>query len=310
MNILLAADGSGYAREAARRLGVWLRPDAPVGVDVVTVRPPGDGGLAPGGPPEWTASPTARPKPLPGLWGREVPTVGRIVPGDPATTLLREATAYDLVVAGTKGRGASPFFELGSVARALLQHAPTSVLLVRRRRPGTPSPLRAGGTKGPRIVVAADGSEPPPPGAGRVMVPFLRRETALHVVTVREPRNGPPPRTAPGSWWNDRVSHAVEENSDGPRPSFEVLRGRPAPRLERYLTEVGADLLVLGTHGTAEPEDRKRLGSTAAELAWSAPCSVLIVRTPREGERPVAGAGRKAERRKRRRPAPRRRAAP
>lgn len=63
--------------------------------------------------------------------GRRVETEVRA--GDPANELLAAASAAgaDLIVMGTRGRGTMARLLLGSVARKILLHAPSSVLVVR-----------------------------------------------------------------------------------------------------------------------------------------------------------------------------------
>jgi nucleotide-binding universal stress UspA family protein len=67
--------------------------------------------------------------------GRPVRT--EVVPGDPATELLRLARErpFDLVVLGSHGRKGFSRLVLGSVAERVVRHAPCTVLVVRRREP-------------------------------------------------------------------------------------------------------------------------------------------------------------------------------
>jgi len=64
---------------------------------------------------------------------------GVVLDGDPADVIVSEAAARgaDLIVVGTHGRGAIDRLVLGSVARAVLLHAHTSVLVVRPPAPPT-----------------------------------------------------------------------------------------------------------------------------------------------------------------------------
>jgi nucleotide-binding universal stress UspA family protein len=76
-------------------------------------------------------------------WTREAeavlgrPVRAEVVPGDPATELLRLARerAFDLVVLGSHGRKGLSRLVLGSVAERVVRHAPCTVLVVRRREP-------------------------------------------------------------------------------------------------------------------------------------------------------------------------------
>ena len=57
--------------------------------------------------------------------------------GDPAKTIVDEATQWDadLIVVGSHGRSTLERLLVGSVARSVVDHAPCSVEVVRRRQP-------------------------------------------------------------------------------------------------------------------------------------------------------------------------------
>lgn len=78
-----------------------------------------------------------------GAWVRDFPKDGveveaRVVEGNAAERIVDEAKAVDasLVVVGSHGKTAVHEFFVGSVARAVATHAPSSVLVVRARAPG------------------------------------------------------------------------------------------------------------------------------------------------------------------------------
>jgi nucleotide-binding universal stress UspA family protein len=62
-----------------------------------------------------------------------------------------------------------------------------------------------------------------------------------------------------------------------------LRRGRPSREIFDYVREVGADLVIIGSHSKRGPLD-VGLGSTASALAHDLPATVLMVR-PRAGER-------------------------
>ena len=78
--------------------------------------------------------------------------------------------------------------------------------------------------------------------------------------------------------------HEFIERTGWSRPVFPVVRhGHVATGIVDYAAEVGADLLVVGTHGRTGV-DRLLLGSTAEHVVNEAPCPVLSI--PREGDEP------------------------
>jgi nucleotide-binding universal stress UspA family protein len=59
-----------------------------------------------------------------------------------------------------------------------------------------------------------------------------------------------------------------------------LLHGDPATEIVRYGRDVGADLIVMGTHGRTGLE-RLLMGSVAEKVLRDAACSVLVVKLPR-----------------------------
>jgi nucleotide-binding universal stress UspA family protein len=68
----------------------------------------------------------------------------------------------------------------------------------------------------------------------------------------------------------------------------EIREGDPAETILAYAEEVGADLVVAGTHGRSGIE-RRLIGSVAERLVRHADCPVLTVRLP-DSDETVAGA--------------------
>lgn len=57
----------------------------------------------------------------------------------------------------------------------------------------------------------------------------------------------------------------------------EILLGRPEEAISRFARQIGADMIVVGTHGRTGLT-RILLGSTAEGLLRRAPCQVLVVK--------------------------------
>ncbi len=82
----------------------------------------------------------------------------------------------------------------------------------------------------------------------------------------------------------------LSETSDllsGKFPAVEIttdiLFGSPDSRIVETAEEIGAELIVLGSHGYSRWE-RLLLGSVSSSVVHHAHCSVLIVRTPEESD--------------------------
>ena len=61
----------------------------------------------------------------------------------------------------------------------------------------------------------------------------------------------------------------------------EVLFGSPDSRIVETAEEMHADMIIVGSHGYSRWE-RLLLGSTSDSVVHHAPCSVLVVRSPKE----------------------------
>ena len=67
----------------------------------------------------------------------------------------------------------------------------------------------------------------------------------------------------------------------GVRISAKVLAGGPYVEIVRLAHQIGAELIVIGAHGTSD-RPPFLLGSVAEKVVRDAPCSVLTVRAPRQ----------------------------
>jgi len=173
----------------------------------------------------------------------------------------------DLVSVGSHGTSRTAGVLIGSVATAMVQHAPCSVLIARRPPEGESFPRH--------ILHAGDGS-PDSVDAARVAARIAARHDAtllsLHVGDEAD-------RTA-----LSEESVALIE-AGGPEPVIRTESGSPHRRIPEVAEEVGASLIVIGSRGQT---GLKALGSVSERVAHSAACSVLIVRRPTH---PVEEAG-------------------
>jgi nucleotide-binding universal stress UspA family protein len=284
--VLVATDGSPSARAAAEAAIAfpWPRPST------------GHGIISRGLPPITEASPAVwdalldvtraeaqrtRSR-LRRRWPRAdvVVTAAPPVPGILAEARRLKARA---IVVGSRGLGAIGRLFLGSVGRAVVREARSSVLVVR------------GSARGPRrLLVGVDGSRHarravafvaalPPPRGGQV-----------RLLAVVEPIRLPSTGLLPAKMRAAVTSEAAEIEQDrlaaarrqlaaararlaraGWRVSDEVRTGRPLDEL--LAAANGADALVVGARGVGAME-RLLLGSVAEGAVSRAPVPVLVVR--------------------------------
>ncbi len=223
----------------------------------------------------------------------------RVRRGTP-TAVLPELAAeggYDLVVVGAKGRSDTPFLNIGSVAQAVLEHAPTSVLMTRVREPGRGWPRPDADPPEFHVLFTTDGSsysraataeffrlfDIPSIEATAIAVAELPDAAMLRRMSARRREEYVSLVEGAADDWLRQLTAQLEGYDI--RPKGRLLRGRPAKALVDAAGKYRVDLAVLGSRGTRGTWG-PRLGSTALGVARSSPCSVLIVRSP--GRRPGA----------------------
>lgn len=229
-----------------------------------------------------------------------------ICSGDPAQCLLElaEARALEppaLMVMGTHGRSGIGRAVIGSVADRLARSAPIPVTLV--REPGQRTgPLQC-------LLVPLDGS-----ALAEQALPValeLARESGatVHLVRVVEPywrslaaamgvatAYVPPSDSAEVE--QDMIDEARayldgiarQQRRVGARVAWEVRTGPAAPEILRAASTIGADLVIVSSHGRGGLQ-RLALGSVADVLVRTGPAPVMLV--PRAAQ----GTGELSERR-------------
>ena len=204
--------------------------------------------------------------------------------GVPYAEILRRAETWgaDLVVVGSHGRGGIARALLGSVAERVVRHAHGSVLVAR--------PVRTSGV----VLAATDLSEASLPVVEAAARAAERRNARLVVVTAVDwsyaalgsiagaPFGAtpvvPPPETQieVRSAMHETMKRELERV--GATGEAQVIEGSPASAVAEQAETLGAELVVVGTHGRTGFA-RLALGSVAERVVRAAPCSVLVVRS-------------------------------
>lgn len=208
-----------------------------------------------------------------------------VVRGDPAEEIVRAAEEADLIVMGTRARGAGGRRIYGSVADRVARHAPAPTLLVRAG--GRP----VGAAPPARLLVPLDCS-PAADRAAPVAAALARAlGIAVHAVVVGEPDDPPTKPTTGGvsRLTRDRAdAHlatlASTIGADGCALSSEVRQGDPADEI--LATIQPGDLVVMTTHGGGGAQ-RWAIGAVAERVLRHAPVAVMLVRTDKASHAPA-----------------------
>lgn len=208
-------------------------------------------------------------------------------PGEVVAQLAREHAA-ELIVVGTHGHTGISRFLLGSVATAILRHAPCDVLVTRGN--GGNAPFK-------KPLVAVDFS-PASKRALRHTAAICEAGARIEVVHAWE--------LPAGSWgasffgvdrfpWSqirDAVVQSAKKKGDklvadsasiGHPLHVALVQGAPTPVVTHAAEAGGHDLIALGTHGHGGFR-KLLLGSTAEGVIRHAPCSVLVVHGEHAGD--------------------------
>jgi nucleotide-binding universal stress UspA family protein len=207
------------------------------------------------------------------------------VDGPAAAALLGRAreAPVDLIVLTTRGRGGLGRLLLGSVADAVVRHAPCPVLLVRAGvRPLESQALYDRG----RILVALDGSaraERVLPHVRSLAVGLGSKVTLLQVHVASPAPLGVVTavgRVAQQAYLAEQAQRLRHVGIDA---EARLADGDPADEIVRQAERPRTSLVALTTRGRGGL-DRLVLGSVADAVIRRAPCAVLVVRSATEAD--------------------------
>ena len=210
--------------------------------------------------------------------------VPQVLRGTPARAIVdaARAMAADVIVMGSRGRGAVASMLPGSVSSDVIDLAASPVLIARARHID-------------RVVLAWDGSRCAATAVGLVRRWPIFRRTAIHVLSVAAPH--PPWSTGFPSVDSSQLATTYGESLERSRSVHEklaaelsaeltafgfnvtkqVVEGDPGAEIIDCARAWDADLIVMGTHGLTGAS-RLVLGSAARDVLRRAPCSILVTR--------------------------------
>jgi len=218
-----------------------------------------------------------------------VPVRIRVLAGDPVTELLRCAhqAPDSLIVMSTHGRSGLPRLVLGSVADKVVRGASVPVVVVRRG-----AAVREGHPR--RLLVPLDGSplaETTLPLAARLG----REGAAIALVRVVPPQlawavsRREAESMLPDPDLLDRLMEQARQDAQahlqeiardlragGLSVTWEVRTGRPSDEIVRTAETIGADLILMATHGAGGPR-RWAFGSVTDEVLHRSGVAVLVL---------------------------------
>jgi nucleotide-binding universal stress UspA family protein len=218
-----------------------------------------------------------------------------VAAGRPAEHLIRQARPADLLVVGSRGRGAVRSTLLGSVALHCVAHAACDVVVVHE----------GGGAPGGRIIVGLDDTAASRAALEHALLEAQRVGAVVDVVAVYQPF----------SYWVE--IYTTQEGPEAPSPGEVAARAHQIvedvlaqmPMAQRPQVVVTADqgiagdvliqrsqdarLLVVGSRGRNQIKGMV-LGSVALHCVVSAACPVMVVHPPDRDSRaaladPAAG---------------------
>jgi nucleotide-binding universal stress UspA family protein len=210
--------------------------------------------------------------------------------GSPAWELIKKAEEWqaDLLITGTRGRGAMDRLLLGSVSQKVLNEARCSVRIARPHTGIIDAP--------PRVLIAVDGSEHAEAAVRAASARVWPAGTEIRLIAADDPFKHPPAgythwlvgEPSPGDVaetrnWISKVIAAPTQTlrAAGLNVSQAVRWGDARCVILEEATAWSADTIFLGARGLGRFH-RLMLGSVSSAVAARASCTVEVVRVAKQ----------------------------
>lgn len=198
---------------------------------------------------------------------------------------------YDLIVVGTRPRSRASRMLFGSTSQKLIRFAPCAVWVV---KPETVREVR-------EVAVATDLSETGRPAL--IAAIDVARALGAKLYVVHAVETSELAYLMMAGIETEEIVAAKKRMLDGAEVTLqqqlaasdyrtlphgvkvEIIEGAPDEAIPKFVSELGIDILVMGTHGRSGLS-RLVLGNTAERILPSLDCSVITVR-PTEAVSPV-----------------------
>ncbi len=208
-------------------------------------------------------------------------------PGEVVANVASELHA-ELIVVGTHGHTGISRFLLGSVATAVLRHAPCDVLVCRGTSGPSPflRPLVATDFSATSLRALRNAAALTAPGATIEVVHAWQLPAGSWGASLLGQARFPwsTVRDAVLSGAQDQADKLVAGHADLGHPiHVDLVQGPPASVITHAAEKGGHDLIAIGTHGL-KGFRRLLLGSVAESVIRHAPCSVLVAHGEHAGE--------------------------
>ncbi|HSN29175.1 MAG TPA: universal stress protein [Kofleriaceae bacterium] len=220
--------------------------------------------------------------------GLDVELASRVgAPGEVVANVASELHA-ELIVVGTHGHTGISRFLLGSVATAVLRHAPCDVLVCRGTSGPSPflRPLVATDFSATSLRALRNAAALTAPGATIEVVHAWQLPAGSWGASLLGQARFPwsTVRDAVLSGAQDQADKLVAGHADLGHPlHVDLVQGPPASVITHAAEKGGHDLIAIGTHGL-KGFRRLLLGSVAESVIRHAPCSVLVAHGEHAGE--------------------------
>lgn len=203
--------------------------------------------------------------------------------GDPGLEVcaVAEASGAKLIVVPSHGRSGMERVLLGSVAERIIRHAECSVLVLRRSIDGCQSVIADSWCPRHRVVVPVDFSESTERAlaVAKELVDGREEVDVLHVVPHFEDiligKKLLTEEIRVESRQSELEQYLAEHGHTGMRAH--ALAGDPGTTICDYVNEVGADTVVIPSHGY-QSLDRLIIGSKAERVIRHCTVPVLVLR--------------------------------